>query len=169
MSEWISVKTKLPDSDGHYLGWCVHGNPAEVAVVRYNWVNDQFAKEACPEEGGYPCWYDYLSSDTEVTHWQNLPAPPEGGEGGAEQVTIEHPVEELEQVINPDKITHTFISRAELARLRAIEKWAGEAKGQLEEYEVMTISEWTMPSSPDPAKETRELIEAFEKLGAGKS
>jgi hypothetical protein len=57
MSEWISIKDKLPDKDGRYL-------------VVENWVSDSFWIGVCSLRNGK--W-----DTTHITHWQELPELPE--------------------------------------------------------------------------------------------
>lgn len=76
MNTWISVKERLPEKNGEYLAYYHNGLlEMRIGVVDYQWVDDKFAREACPKEGGYPHWYDY-ADETIVTHWMPLPEPP---------------------------------------------------------------------------------------------
>lgn len=62
MNEWISVKDRLPESDGHYL--CTDGN--EIQIMAY------FGEY----KGSYD-WSSYMSNTIDVTHWMPLPKAPE--------------------------------------------------------------------------------------------
>jgi hypothetical protein len=82
MSEWISVKERLPEEKGKYLvyngGFAVGVGYMKVAwfTHRYDGVEEHLL--------GRTMWYDYDSEygDYEirsVTHWMPLPEPPKEG------------------------------------------------------------------------------------------
>lgn len=60
MSNWISVKERLPEDDNYYLTYTTEHT---CVVYRYDgdgeWVDD---------------WDD--SANHDITHWQPLPEPP---------------------------------------------------------------------------------------------
>lgn len=63
VSQWISVKDRLPNEDGWYLV-CKH-NRVRVA----EWCKD--------------CWYnesDLPIDDCAISYWQSLPEPPKDGD-----------------------------------------------------------------------------------------
>lgn len=67
MSNWISVKDKLPEKDQQCL--CFYGfgnNPA-----RFYGVLDYYATDPEPH-------FQHAGMGLIVTHWMSLPAPPEG-------------------------------------------------------------------------------------------
>lgn len=59
MSEWISVKDKLPEEDDLYNVYCKDGSMAYAWFVKDRWFID-----CCECGDGY------------VTHWMPLPEPP---------------------------------------------------------------------------------------------
>ncbi len=61
MSEWISVKDRLPRSDGQYIV-C---NSGFVIPARYTTY-----------ELGKRAWFGRFSELHKVTHWMPLPEPP---------------------------------------------------------------------------------------------
>ena len=62
MSEWISVKTRLPDEGQKVLAV---GKLGGMGVVRFTDSSD------CP------CWINTMGSQTmNPTHWMPLPEPP---------------------------------------------------------------------------------------------
>lgn len=81
MTEWVSVKERLPDKDGKYLCYCDYGyGSGEISVYsfaknlskvdKYDFMGEKRAG-----------WYFYDSewgySETgSVTHWLPLPKPP---------------------------------------------------------------------------------------------
>ena len=82
VNEWISVKDRLPDKDGHYL---VHKDLWGDRYVATVW----FAKDGRKvsrydfENRWKNVWYDYDSEYgnvilDNVTHWMPLPQPPKG-------------------------------------------------------------------------------------------
>lgn len=70
MSEWISVKERLPETDDLHL-IIVNGKPKKNITL----VQAYELATYCPDEGWlleqYPEW-----ETPEVTHWQPLPEPP---------------------------------------------------------------------------------------------
>lgn len=80
MSEWISVKDRLPEADGRYLV------VTSVCGVPFRDVANYTHKYAGFEEHlwGKAMWYDYDGEygdfeKTGITHWMPLPEPPEEG------------------------------------------------------------------------------------------
>lgn len=77
MSEWISVKDRLPESEGDYLICNTNDDHYDVYGCFYDSGSEEFG-----------CWnacYDsftlgYIGSDwiknEAVTHWMHLPNPP---------------------------------------------------------------------------------------------
>lgn len=63
MSEWISVKDKLPDGYGNYIG-LVEGEVTEVTF-------DERDKWSTCDAYGFR-----RLADAEITHWMPLPEPP---------------------------------------------------------------------------------------------
>ena len=62
MSEWISVKDKLPENDGTYLGYPYNGHYIFTYIKSANrW---EPLHNRMPGIGG------------SITHWQRFPAPP---------------------------------------------------------------------------------------------
>lgn len=69
-AEWIPVSEKLPDKDGNYLVVTlngVHRVPEVHEAAFWMYMGDPQWREPVEEYGKY-----------EVTHWMELPKPPEG-------------------------------------------------------------------------------------------
>lgn len=64
MSEWISVKDRLPDEFGEYLGLVDEFEFRGPEIVQF-------------DEDGFQRWYNYEWNKSHVTHWMPLPEPPE--------------------------------------------------------------------------------------------
>lgn len=63
-SQWVPVSERLPDGEGHYLGWDAgHGS----GTVSY-------------EDGKWTDCFGY--QDAPITHWMPLPPAPEAAGGG---------------------------------------------------------------------------------------
>jgi len=68
MSEWISVKDRLPDeADEQYICYCTHLNNKSELVVALLWNGETWGE--CEHGGGVLNEY--------VTHWMPLPESPE--------------------------------------------------------------------------------------------
>lgn len=68
-SEWIPVSEKLPDKDGNYLVVTLNGDQKKPEVHEaafWMYMGDPQWREPVEEYGKY-----------EVTHWMELPKPPE--------------------------------------------------------------------------------------------
>lgn len=65
MSEWISVKDKLPDTTGRY--WCFVRYVSDLTECEYQWncCYNEFANKFITDDDGHV-----------VTHWMPLPPPP---------------------------------------------------------------------------------------------
>lgn len=87
MSNWISVKDRLPDANGDYLCYC----PILLGVGRviplygvYGFLLDAEQNEDLSFKGEKGAvWYFYDSeygycAKRSVTHWMPLPEPPKG-------------------------------------------------------------------------------------------
>ncbi len=80
MSEWISVKDRIPDKSGRYLVYTKLGS-CNVFIAEYDGGIDDENKfgERFKERDAYTHevigyeWWPYY----EITHWMLLPDPPE--------------------------------------------------------------------------------------------
>ncbi len=71
MSEWISVKERLPKEEGAYLTWDDE-DPAIWGFYEGKWC--------------HPASYSPLDPDCSVvTHWMPLPDPPKGERDGGNE------------------------------------------------------------------------------------
>ena len=77
MSEWISVKDRLPDKTGRYLVLknriapdCLGGNRTDIVILRF------FVDKGFRMPTHIPDWINEEINE-EVTHWMPLPEPPE--------------------------------------------------------------------------------------------
>ena len=68
MSDWISVKDRLPEKEGVYIGFIQYNSACSwVTPVRY-------IKQP---SGKYWWWWIFEKSYTDyLTHWMPLPEPP---------------------------------------------------------------------------------------------
>jgi hypothetical protein len=67
VSEWISVKDKLPDCGDvkdENLGWLVYRPKATSKIFLTTFVHPSW-------------WKDENGTSAEITHWMPLPEPPE--------------------------------------------------------------------------------------------
>lgn len=72
MSEWISVRDRLPESTGEYVLVLASGKPSEnVTLVQAYKLAEFDANDGWILEM-YPEW-----ENPTVTHWMPLPEPPE--------------------------------------------------------------------------------------------
>lgn len=78
MSEWISVKDRLPENDDSVLVCAFTGADRQVVFEAHYWPyptnaygDQQGAWQNCDHDGPYQ-----LDSTT-ITHWMPMPAPPE--------------------------------------------------------------------------------------------
>ena len=94
MSEWISVKDRLPEEDGRYLTYWLFDIGKKVFPVYSitNFANNLWEEAVVlaglfskgdinREEHSRPGWYlvddeDEMCEDTCITHWMPLPEPP---------------------------------------------------------------------------------------------
>ena len=82
MSNWISVKDRLPEIDSTGRGWGDHRVSKSVRVLC---ACKQKSGKVFVKEGYYELW-DYSQNPdwkipgtiNSVTHWMPLPEPPEG-------------------------------------------------------------------------------------------
>ena len=72
MSEWISVKDRLPDKEGCYL--IVYDETKEIDIGL--WCLERQRFEVVETE-----WFGYEIGN--VTHWMSLPEPPEESDTNA--------------------------------------------------------------------------------------
>ena len=78
MSEWISVKDRLPDKTGRYLAVkkriapdYLGGNRTDIVILRF------FVDKGFRMPTHIPDWINEEINE-EVTHWMPLPDPPKG-------------------------------------------------------------------------------------------
>ena len=79
MSEWISVKDRLPDpdidNDPGYSVFVLITNGTEIGLGSYEY--EYYAEnETDPLQYSSPHWYDATHHIEEPTHWMPLPEPP---------------------------------------------------------------------------------------------
>jgi hypothetical protein len=80
MSNWISVKNRLPEDDGVYLCYCdAYGYGYRRTANFTLHAEHIFDLHYNGHEG--PAWYDYDSEVGDftmgnITHWMPLPEPP---------------------------------------------------------------------------------------------
>ncbi len=68
MNNWISVKDRLPDKEGVYIGF-IQYNPACSCVTPVRYIKQL--------SGEYWWWWIFEKSYTNyITHWMPLPTPP---------------------------------------------------------------------------------------------
>ena len=83
-NEWISVKDKLPKTNGKYL--CVCDNCGTSFIIIVNFATNLFKVDEYDFAGkrrrgwyGYDGEWGYYESD-DITHWMPLPELPKGEE-----------------------------------------------------------------------------------------
>jgi hypothetical protein len=69
---WISVKDRLPDTEGDYLVWVRYANPQETEIE--SWYEIAYRTRECTIDWFFDCCTDDKS---EVLYWTPLPEPPE--------------------------------------------------------------------------------------------
>ena len=69
MSEWISVKERLPRQNTDVLTF----TPKMAMPIVVDWYNGYYG-----EDDGE--WYEGWQTGRKITHWQPLPQPPQKGE-----------------------------------------------------------------------------------------
>lgn len=74
MSEWISVKDRLPEQDGWALTYC----PAMLSL-RFP-ENPILVQEFTRYEEGDTAWHTDEGGSVEPSHWMPLPEPPTGND-----------------------------------------------------------------------------------------
>ena len=86
MSEWISVKDRLPETDGMYLVSDVFYGRPHIKIAYYMHDLSENLQFKCEEIYGS----GFVNGDNEgewvepdVTHWMPLPEPPEEVSGDA--------------------------------------------------------------------------------------
>lgn len=72
MSEWISVKDRLPDKEDLFL--ISYGESREITIGLWNFRNNRFEETEIE-------WFGY--EITGVTHWMPLPEPPKESDTNA--------------------------------------------------------------------------------------
>lgn len=70
MSEWISVKDRLPEQDGKVLCWYGFKQDGEELGRMYRGCLDYYAHDDTPH-------FQHGLTGLYVTHWMPLPEPPE--------------------------------------------------------------------------------------------
>jgi hypothetical protein len=78
MSEWISVKERLPPAYLFVLVFCETGTDEPSSFSLARWDNDHWTIIG----DGESVWDDLhwgINSDNEITHWMPLPEPPTEG------------------------------------------------------------------------------------------
>jgi hypothetical protein len=80
MSEWISVKDRLPELCKDVLVWVVKPGYKTAAITAG--LFEGFGKIIVGNisDVGWASWEDEEEVSGEITHWQPLPAPPEATE-----------------------------------------------------------------------------------------
>ena len=89
--EWISVKDRLPETEGEYLCYFNSSYGSYMKLCRFSFNlkkvdrYDFYDRERCG-------WYNYNSEygyyeDYDVAYWQPLPEPPELLKGGGDNDT----------------------------------------------------------------------------------
>lgn len=79
MSEWISVKDRLPEHDtdvlvfaeGKYEGFI------GLTVIAITHIGNQKFWHDSPDRWEWVSPWQYFMTDYEITHWMSLPKPPE--------------------------------------------------------------------------------------------
>ena len=66
MSEWISVKDRLPKNGQDILAYSINGEK-ETRIVPANYDHDVW----------YDCIFNHVMHNGCITHWMPLPDPPE--------------------------------------------------------------------------------------------
>lgn len=69
MTEWISVKERLPERDGKFLCWYGFEHDGVRSNMMFMGCLDYFAHDAEPH-------FQHASAGLYVTHWFHLPEPP---------------------------------------------------------------------------------------------
>jgi hypothetical protein len=71
---WINVKDRLPEMSGFQDG----GTDRVLVYLKRNYSPRQAVAFGDWSENGFTWYFDYshMLKDSEVTHWQPLPTPP---------------------------------------------------------------------------------------------
>lgn len=84
MSDWISVKDRLPNEDGAYLV-VMQNTDSETgetySFVTHAWFTARPISFPIPESVGWTLLYEFYQFSEQmrdyITHWMPLPEPPE--------------------------------------------------------------------------------------------
>jgi Protein of unknown function (DUF551) len=64
MSEWISVKDRLPETGDDVLVWLDHGCELASYLIPYGWQSE------------FINWLEWAACRVNITHWMPLPEAP---------------------------------------------------------------------------------------------
>ena len=78
MTDWISVKDRLPDVDGVYLVWVLVPTLPDNALGEISYVYHRQIKRYSAQCRSF--MHSAISRANHITHWMPLPDPPEAEE-----------------------------------------------------------------------------------------
>ena len=79
MSEWISVKERVPERKGEYFVYSTFAGYGYRRIAFFSPCYDGYEEYMQGKRVWYACDREYGDCEIHVTHWMPLPEPPKEG------------------------------------------------------------------------------------------